>query len=335
MILIVDHREIRVSYENNTLCLRRDSEKLQRIPINLLEQVIVYGNPTIEMPVWRALAQAAVPTSLLSHRGAQETAMIAAGLAVRLPLRRLQFRCAEQPRCAIEIARWIVMQKFAAYDLPLSRFTAEQQQPFQQQRAELADKLKQAADIDQFMGIEGALAHTWFTLLANVLPEKWRFTGRNRRPPLDPFNALLSLGYTLLMSEIRQVLISEGLDPAFGFLHQPVAGREALVLDFTELFRGAVDFAQYLFIDRLSPEDFTYSHEHGCRLNKTARPGFYGLWSEFREQCPCINPHHLEDKPNTGFPSTELCFTPLAEQIRGKVAVFRELLKTQEDQYRG
>lgn len=323
MILIIDHRDIHLSYESNTLCIRRDGEKLQRVPLNLLQQVVVYGNPTVEMPVWRALAKAAIPTSLLSRRGDQEPAMIASGLAVRLSLRRLQFRCAEQAHCAVEIARWIVMQKFAAYDLPLSRFTVDKQQAFHRQRTELTDKLNHADTIDQFMGIEGALAHAWFSLLADALPEKWRFTGRNRQPPLDPFNALLSLGYTLLMAEIRQVLISEGLDPAFGFLHQPLAGREALALDFTELFRGAVDFAQYLFIDRLSPEDFSYSPEYGCRLTKSARPAFYGMWSEFREQCPRILSHDDE----------AIAFAPLDEQIRGKIAEFREVLKAQEPQF--
>ena len=325
MILIVDHREICVSYENNTLCLRRPNEKLQRVPINLLEQVIVYGNPSIEMPVWRALSKAAIPTSLLSNRGSQDPAMLASGLAVRLSLRRLQFRCAENAHCAITIARWIIRQKFAAYDLLLNRFTTEQQQPFQQQRTELIAKLNPADSIDKLMGFEGALAHTWFALLASLLPQKWRFTGRNRQPPRDPFNALLSLGYTLLMSDIRQIIISEGLDPAFGFLHQPVAGREALVLDFTELFRGTVDFGLYLFIEQLSPEDFAYSHEHGCRLTKSARPAFYQFWAEFREHCPRINASDLEN----------VSCTPLAHQIRGKVAIFRDLLKTQEEQYHG
>lgn len=323
MILIVDHREICVSYESNTLCIRRPSEKLQRIPLNLLEQVIIYGNPTIEMPVWHALSKAAIPTCLLSNRGSQEPAMIASGLAVRLSLRRLQFRCAEQEHCSIAIARWLVMQKFSSYDLLLTRFTTDQQQPFQQQRVELAHKLNHADSINKLMGFEGALAHAWFALLAKVLPEKWRFSGRNRRPPLDPFNALLSLGYTLLMADIRQVLISEGLDPAFGFLHQPVAGREALVLDFTELFRGTVDFALYLFVDQLNPTDFTYSHEHGCRLTKSARPAFYQFWSEFREQCPRSNANDVEN----------ISCTPLTQQIRGKVAVFRELMKTQEEQH--
>ncbi len=119
------------------------------------------------------------------------------------------------------------------------------------------------------------------------------------------------------MSDIRQVLISEGLDPAFGFLHQPVPGRESLVLDFTELFRGAVDFAMYLLIQQLEPDDFTYTKADGCRLTKAARPIYFKAWSEFREQCPRFS---IMDK--------EIIWQPLTEQIRSKVMQFRELMKT-------
>jgi len=325
MILIIDHRETHVSYDSNTLCIRRGQEKPQRIPLNLLEQFIVYGNPSIEISVWRALSKAEIPATLLSHRGSQEPAIIASGLAVRLPLRRLQFRCAEHPDHAIAVAQWIVLQKFTGYDLLLTRFTTEQQNVFRQQRVQLINKLKQANTIEQLMGYEGALAQSWFGLLSNTLAEKWRFTGRNRQPPRDPFNALLSLSYTLLMSEIRQTLISEGLDPAFGFLHQPYPGREALTLDFTELFRATVDFSVYLFLDQLTPDDFSYSQDYGCRLTKIARPAFYQFWSEFRTQCPRLEAD-----------STEIIkSTPLTNQIRGKTNLFREVLKKQEEMNHG
>lgn len=319
MLLVIDRRDTCVSYENKTLCIRRADDKLQRIPLNMLEQVVVYGSPTIEMAVWRALSEAAIPATVLSHRGSQAPAIIASGLAVRLPLRRLQYRCAEQPSCAIAIARWLVNQKFSGYDLLMPLFSLDQQQAFRQQRSLLQEKLNFADSIDSIMGCEGALAHTWFSLLTTVLPDKWRFTGRNRQPPRDPFNALLSLGYTLLMSDIRQVLISEGLDPAFGFLHQPLAGREALLLDFTELFRGNVDLTMYLFLERVNLDDFSYSQAFGCRLTKAARPMFFQYWSEFREQCPRLNE------------KTEImAFTPLVEQVRGKVATFREVMKAQD-----
>ncbi len=317
MILIIDHKEMRVNYASNTLCIRRPDHALQRIPLNLLEQVIVYGNPEIEIPVWRALAKAAIPTTLLTRRGGQEPAVIAPGLAVRLPLRRLQYRCAEHPEHALAIARWIIQQKFTGYPLLLSLWPDEQQQKFDTQRSKLNKKSTQADSIDSLMGIEGALARSWFAMLAENVDKKWRFNGRNRQPPRDPYNSLLSLSYTLLMSDIRQVLISEGLDPAFGFLHQPVAGREALVLDFTELFRGAVDFAMYLLIQQLEPDDFNYTKAYGCRLTKAARPVYFKAWSEFREQCPRYS---AMDK--------EIVWQPLTEQIRSKIMQFRELMKT-------
>lgn len=315
MILIVDHSNISVSYQDNALYLRRDDDKPQRIPLNLLKQVVIHGNPRVDMPVWRALADAAIPACLIPHRGSREPAMLAAGLAVRLPLRRLQYRCAEHPQHRIDVARWIVRQKFAGYDVALQLLDAGRQQAFQQTRAELDEKVRLADGIDSLMGLEGALARAWFGLLSETLPEKWRFTGRNRQPPRDPYNALLSLGYTLLMSDVRQVLLGEGLDPAFGYLHQPLAGREALTLDFTELFRGTVDFAMVLFLQELTPEDFSYSQTQGCRLTKSARPGFYRFWPELRANWPRRKADGIEQ-------------VALGEHIRGKVAAFREHLKT-------
>ncbi|WP_341325700.1 CRISPR-associated endonuclease Cas1 [Methylotuvimicrobium sp. KM2] len=324
MILIIDQRTVSVSYESQTLCIRRDHEPMQRIPLNLLEQMIVYGKPNIDISVWRALSAAAIPACLLSLRGGQEPVVLASGLAKRLPLRRLQYRCAENKNHAHAIARWFLAQKFVSYDLSLNVLSEAQQNAFKQQRHTLTENLNQSQNIQAMMGLEGALAHAWFASLAETLPAQWRFSGRNRRPPQDPFNALLSLGYTLLTGEIRQILVSEGLDPAFGFLHQPAPGREALALDFTELFRSAVDFALYAFIEELTPQDFYYSQAHGCRLTKSARPLFYRFWAEFREQCPRYAGNSQAEE------NGKIVSAPLPEQIRGRVAVLRECMKSLE-----
>jgi CRISPR-associated protein Cas1 len=79
-----------------------------------------------------------------------------------------------------------------------------------------------------------------------------------------------------------------GLDPSLGFLHQPVPGREAMVLDLTEVFRGAVDYFVLGWIDPAGPQqtDWYYRDEEGCRLSKAARPGHYSAWADYRNQWP-------------------------------------------------
>ncbi len=169
------------------------------------------------------------------------------------------------------------------------------------------------------MGIEGAAARQWFELLARHLDQNWKFTGRNRRPPRDPVNAMLSLGYTLLHSQIRQQLLTSGFDISLGFLHQPYPAREALTLDFLELFRSGVDVLvlQLIHNRQITPEHFYYRSSEGCRLSKAARPIFYDHWANHRENWP--SPVRLNEARPT---------RPLNEQILGQITVMRQHLQT-------
>ena len=321
MLLVIDQRNTHVRCDRKTLLIDRGGATAQRIPINLLDNVVIIGNPTIDTNVWRALSDAAVPATLLPARGSQTVTTIGAGLNVPLPLRRRQYRCAEDATAAIVLARWIITNKLDSYDLPLTRpqLAAQQKAAFLQQREKALAQLGDADSTDTLMGLEGSIASAWFSLLAASLPERWKFTGRNRRPPRDPVNALLSLGYTLLMSDIRQILISEGLDPAFGFLHQPCPAREALTLDLTECFRAGVDDFVLGLVSQFEPSDFNHHQKTGCRLNKSCRQHFYNAWAEQRINWPRLRQQEGESGRQT---------IPLREQIRGKIMTLRQTIKT-------
>jgi CRISPR-associated protein Cas1 len=327
MLLIVDNKKTQVNYEAKTLVIRRDNQFIQRVPLNLLEQMIVYGKPDIDISVWWALAEHNIPAILLSTRSSKKPAILTGGLAVRLPLRRLQYRCAEHPIKAFLMAKWVLENKIDSYQLPL---TLIKQQHLEQasgfiERCDMAyEALELAENINSLMGIEGKIAQMWFKLLRHALDTKWRFMARNRRPPRDPVNALLSLGYTLLSGDVRQVILSEGLDPAFGFLHQTRAGREALMLDLLEPFRSGVDLFAIGFLDTLEVDDFSYSDSQGCRLKKTKRGLFYAKWSQYRSQWP-----YLADTPNS-----ELEISPIQEQIRGKVNHLRDTMEVHNEKVR-
>lgn len=106
-------------------------------------------------------------------------------------------------------------------------------------RAELRG-VDRATDIDSIRGHEGMAGKTYFSALPVVLDagqELMKFSGRNRRPPEDPFNAALSFGYSLLYRDVMAAIINVGLDPSFGFLHQPRSAAYPLALDLMELFR--------------------------------------------------------------------------------------------------
>lgn len=113
-----------------------------------------------------------------------------------------------------------------------------------------------ASDTDTLRGLEGAGGHTYFGVLGGLLrpevPEVLRPQGRSRRPPMDPFNALLSFGYAMLYKDVLAAILSVGLEPAFGFMHQPRSAAHPLALDLMELFRvPLVDMAIIASVNRL------------------------------------------------------------------------------------
>lgn len=103
-------------------------------------------------------------------------------------------------------------------------------------------KLETADNIDSIRGFEGDAARSYFSVLLLLVRESsrddFKFSGRNRRPPRDPFNALISFLYALMLNDCRSALESVGLDPQLGFLHVPRPGRPSLALDLQEEFRA-------------------------------------------------------------------------------------------------
>ena len=332
MICVIDKKNTTVQYRAGTLLLHRKGDKGCSLPISQLEQVVVYGNPLVETAVWRNLADAAVPVVMLASRGRPQVAMLGSGLAVRLPLRRMQHRLADRPASCLAMARWFVCKKFSGYRLPLailnSTFNPDRKDMdrFQERLQQAGQRLEQATTVSEVMGVEGGLAQAWFTLMAAVLPTRFRFRGRNRRPPADPVNSLLSLAYTLLYSEVRQALLIEGFDTSLGFLHQEYPGREALVLDFQEIFRPAVDgfILQWLMDTPLDKTSFYYRREEGCRLAKATRPIFYQAWARFREEWPRYNSQGATDQR-----------APVRELLLGQTAKARQFMVELGDSYEG
>ena len=147
-----------------------------------------------------------------------------------------------------------------------------------------------AEEIERIRGIEGAMANDYFQTLATFLPPSLNFSGRNKRPPKDPYNVILSLGYTLLHAEwVRQSYLM-GLDPYIGFFHQPTIGRESLACDLMEPLRPHYDaFALKLFKEQILRVDhFTYK-ANACLLGKAGRLKFYEAFEVFlTEQQPLI-----------------------------------------------
>ena len=152
-----------------------------------------------------------------------------------------------------------------------------------------SDSLLEASGRDQLMGFEGASAMSWFSLLKDILSPEWQFSGRNKRPPKDPMNALFSLSYTMATADVYKTVHERGMDPCIGFLHAARPGRDSFVLDVLEPLRpGADQFCLTLANTTMHPEQFTQSDHEGCRINNQGRRLYFNNWSQWRSTWPYI-----------------------------------------------
>lgn len=164
-----------------------------------------------------------------------------------IELRRLQFAAAADPERCLSLAR-----RFTAVKIRNARTLVQRNADGDPARTldrlkELIDAAESAASLESLLGIEGTAARTYFDAFATMLHPAdeaermaFDFDGRNRRPPRDPVNALLSFGYAMLVEDLAVTLIAAGFDPYLGLYHQPRYGRPALALDLMEEFRPLI-----------------------------------------------------------------------------------------------
>jgi CRISPR-associated protein Cas1 len=133
--------------------------------------------------------------------------------------------------------------------------------------------------VETLRGIEGGASHIYFKAFTCLFPASLNFNGRERRPPPDPVNALLSLGYTLLHGDIQKAVEIVGLDPWLGIYHEPAHGRPSLVCDLVEPYRPRIDAIVWTLIrNRILRDDHFSQDGDACLLNKNGRSIFYPVY---------------------------------------------------------
>jgi CRISPR-associated protein Cas1 len=273
-------------------CIRVEAEgrEVTKIPVHILDGVVCFGNVTCSPFLLGHCAENGVAVSFLTEYG-RFLGTVHGAVSGNVLLRRRQYRLTDGPEAA-GIARSFLIGKIVNCRTLLRRSARE--------REDEADALGRAADrlsgclaalpeqpdIDALRGIEGEAAAIYFGVLDRMIgPDRdgFRFKGRNRRPPLDPTNCLLSFLYTLLVHDIRSALETVGLDPAVGFLHRDRPGRPSLALDMMEEFRPyMVDRLVLTLINRRQIEegDFLFRPGGAVVLIDAARKKIIAAWQE-------------------------------------------------------
>ncbi len=235
--------------EGETLVVRADKEKKFQIPVRNLDGVVCFGQVSASPFLLGMCAEQDVSVSFLTENG-RFLAKATGPVSGNVILRRNQFRMADDPENSLNIARSVLTGKLVNSRTMLRRAGRDRQESdsaaLEQSANSLTSvlrRLSSAKSLEDIRGLEGEAARTYFGVFDHLLSsdeEAFTFTGRNRRPPLDPVNCLLSFVYTLLLHDIRSAMESVGLDPEVGFLHRDRPGRPGLALDLLEEFRPSV-----------------------------------------------------------------------------------------------
>ena len=236
-----------LSKEGETVVVKADGEIRLRVPVHTIGGIVCFGNVSCSPYLMGFCAENKVAISFLTEHG-RFLAKIQGPVSGNVLLRREQYRKADDLRFSAEVAKYVLTGKIANCRTVLQRALRDHASKIEEQEVKNAsmrlnrqlELLDQDQPLDVLRGIEGDSAHIYFNVFDHLIvaqKEDFRFDERNRRPPLDNVNCLLSFIYTLLMHDVRSALEAVGLDPAVGFLHRDRPGRPGLALDLMEEFR--------------------------------------------------------------------------------------------------
>jgi CRISPR-associated protein Cas1 len=233
--------------EGETIVVKVEKEIRLRLPVHTIGGIVCFGNVSCSPFLMGFCAENGVGVSFLTEHG-RFLARVQGPVSGNVLLRREQYRRADDQKAAADVARSVLTGKIANSRTVLQRVlrdhgdkVAAEQIGFAVKRlGNYLEHLNQDQPLDVLRGFEGDAAHIYFNIFDHLIlaqKDDFSFQGRNRRPPLDNVNALLSFIYTLLVHDIRSALEAVGLDPAVGFLHKDRPGRPSLALDLMEEFR--------------------------------------------------------------------------------------------------
>jgi CRISPR-associated protein Cas1 len=285
--LYLNAQGARVGKSGEILQVREKDELKQEVRIGEICQVNLMGNIQLTTQAIQSLCEAGKPVCYFSQGGWFYG--ITTGLnAKNIFLRKSQFRLAEEGWFQLALARRLVAGKIRNQRTMLQRNHLEPSPQSLLGLKRMVERAERAETLEELLGIEGNAARLYFGDFAGMIkaPENgsadsaqfhFDFSGRNRRPPRDAVNAMLSLAYSLLSKDLTIACYAVGFDPYMGFYHQPRFGRPALALDLMEPFRPLLaDSAVLTAINTrmVTPQDFVQAGP-GVALTPAGRKGFF------------------------------------------------------------
>ena len=304
--LYITTPESYLSKDGMNVVVSVNQQEVFRIPVINIEGIVTFGYMGASPGLMRLCTDNNVSLTFLSPHG-RFVSRIQGQTRGNVLLRKTQYQLAEDELWTLHVAQVMIGGKIQNYRNILRRYIRDYGD---NEKVEAAAKAQEgfkhdvfrATDKAMLSGIEGMAANHYFEALPLLMTqqrESFTFTGRNRRPPKDPVNAMLSLAYTLITNDITAALETVGLDPYVGFLHTLRPGRTSLSLDMVEELRAYLgDRFVLSLINRrqITPNDFLYQGEKGVVLTDNGRRTFLTAWQN-RKKESIVHPYLNEKIP--------------------------------------
>lgn len=295
--------------EGENVTVQQDEKIAARFPLHTLEGIMCFSYAGASPQLMGACVENNIGLSFFSPQG-KYLASAMGEMRGNVLLRKYQYRLSDSETASCLIARNMVLGKVYNSRTVIERALRDHPQrvdipKLRGASAALADALPgigDETDLDTLRGLEGRAALTYFGVFDELIlqgREIFGFDGRNRRPPRDPVNAMLSFAYALLARDCANALSAVGLDPYVGFLHRDRPGRISLALDLMEEQRSvrADRFILTLINNRvIQPKHFVFKENDTCLLEDEGRKVFLKAWQE-RKQETMMHPFLKEQIP--------------------------------------
>jgi CRISPR-associated protein Cas1 len=300
-VLYLQEQGAYVSKRSEHLIVRKHGKEIQRVPIVGVHQVVMFGNVQISTQALGTLATLGVPVIFLTMYGRFVAATMPT-VAKNVLLRVNQFKLFADPQRALALSRAVVKAKISNQRTLLMRSLRSRSpdeshnggengrgsdEPPAREIAELLGRIDRISDPAVLLGTEGQAAALYFSQFPRMLKvaapgRGFDFKTRNRRPPRDPVNALLSFAYSILLKDCFSALCTVGFDPYHGFLHVGRHGKPSLALDLMEEFRAIIADSVVLTLvnnEILTAKDFLTWRE-SCQLTEDGRKRFFETYEQ-------------------------------------------------------
>jgi CRISPR-associated protein Cas1 len=294
--LYVTTQKSYIHKKGETVEIIADGKVLCTIPLISLDGIVCFGNVSVSPFLLGACPEYNVTVSFLSESG-KFLARVQGPVAGNVLLRKAQYRISDDAKKSAEAAKFFIVGKIANQRTVLQRVIRDHKEKIDVEKIEKVirelsrsmEKIENENELEILRGIEGDSAESYFSVFDELIVSQkdgFKFRGRNRRPPLDNVNALLSYAYTLLYHDMISALEVCGLDPAVGFMHRDRPGRLSLALDLIEEFRAF--FADRLVLsminrNEISADQFEKSASGAVEMNDSARKSVISAYQKKKE----------------------------------------------------